>query len=212
MKKFFALFLVMGLCVAGFAAEYKFPGFDCKDKALLQNMLAVAPNAGQKFNCVVLLAVQDKNFKSFNELSTFVDTVDISSTGFTKDRAASMIVNIKKLIAWYQYPAFIKDAYTYSLNNPSPVDFRLITNPAVGLTATEQYNALVKYATTRKFLKAKEVSQCVDMIIALGPNVETGTQKEDLQKINRIYTPNVIKDKATWEPVLTKVRTALATY
>lgn len=212
MKKFFASVLVMGLCVAAFAVDYKFPGFDCKDKAVLEQMLAVAPNPGQKFNCLLTLSVLDKNFTTFKALSDYVDSVDITSTGMTKARAANMTINIKKLFAWYRYPALLKEAYAYSLTNPSACDFRLITNPAVGLTETEQYTALVAFLTTRKNLSAADVNRCIDNVIALAPVVQVGTQKEDLQKINRIFTPYVIKDKATWEPVLTKVRTVLATY
>lgn len=212
MKKFIACIFIACACAFCFAADYKFPGFDCKDKTTLENMLAIAPNPGQKFNCVVLLAVHDKKFTSFKEMSDFIDKIDLSSTGMKPNNLTSIVPNIKKLIAWYQYPTFLKDAYTYSLSHPSAVDIRLITHPAVGLTPTEQYKALVVYATTRKNLKYTEVSRCVDDIIELAPVVNVTTQKEDLQKINRIYTPFVIKDKANWEPVLTKVRTVLATY
>lgn len=42
--------------------------------------------------------------------------------------------------------------------------------------------------------------------------VDETKAKTTLKKLNRLYSPHLIKDKASWEPVVAMIRTALDTY
>ena len=42
--------------------------------------------------------------------------------------------------------------------------------------------------------------------------VDEAKAKTTLKKLNRLYSPRLIKDKALWEPVVAMIRTALDTY
>ena len=211
MKKFIFCCLMLVACIASFASEYQFPGWTCNDKSKVEAALAAAPNKWHKFNCLMLQAVVGKSFKNFAELSNCIDAVNLSEIDIPAPVLKKLTSNAKKLICFGRYPAFIKDAYIYSLSNPSDFDIALTLSSAAGLTNKEKYIHLVSLVTTTNY-NAKLTSQAVDVIIELAVQVDTGTQKEDLQKINRFLTPKVLKDKASWEPILSKVRTVLAAY
>lgn len=56
------------------------------------------------------------------------------------------------------------------------------------------------------------VRSAVDALIKLAPMVDEAKAKTTLKKLNRLYSPRLIKDKASWEPVVAMIRTALDTY
>ena len=43
-------------------------------------------------------------------------------------------------------------------------------------------------------------------------SIDEKTVKADLKKLNRLFSPKLLKDKAAWEPVIAMIRTALDTY
>ena len=209
MYKLLAIVLAVTVSVCSFAADvYKFPSVLSKDKAHITAMLEVAPDQYSKFYCSTLLAIADKDPATFEELCATIDK--LSETYKVTPQA---ILNLKK--AFYgRYPKFTEATYALVKNSPSPADIPFVIYSKHNFTTAEKYaiivNCLVKFHKTVSAVSARQGVEAIIEYAVMDSNITT--QKEDLQKLNRLYSQKVLVDKAAWEPVASMLRTALATY
>lgn len=112
-------------------------------------------------------------------------------------------------------PHLRKGAFGLTTKYPDYYDLGMyMTWAEHGLSDADLYTTLVKYLTKFHAVARPDlVLRAVNKVIELGATVDTiTTQKQDLQKLNRIYSQKVLKDKESWEPVCSQIRTAIDTY
>jgi len=132
---------------------------------------------------------------------------DVSKQNFVDDQIAG------KGRWWYKC-ALMKDAYAYvkTLNKPSCLrHFVIWYDSRLGLAEEDLY-AQTMTVVTKCSLSSVAAMRAVSQIVKLGAVMDEATIKADLKKLNRLYSPYLIKDKAAWEPVVATIRTALETY
>ena len=56
------------------------------------------------------------------------------------------------------------------------------------------------------------VKRAINKMVDVSINANVTTGKEDFQRLNRKYSKNLLKDKATWEPIVALIRTTLDTF
>ena len=91
------------------------------------------------------------------------------------------------------------------------VNFLASYNTELGLEDAELYKRSVDLALSVE-LSTKNALRLVRQIVRLAPGQDETTVKSDLKKLNRAFSPNLVKDKESWEPVVATIRTALETY
>ena len=67
-------------------------------------------------------------------------------------------------------------------------------------------------ALLRHHFNAVMAKRVIDSLLRIAPGIDEAKVKTSLKKLNRLYSPYLIKDKAAWEPVVATIRTALETY
>ena len=67
------------------------------------------------------------------------------------------------------------------------------------LTSGEKYNPTLLKVAVAKLIEA-------------APAADVDTQKEDLQRLNRQFSPYLVTDRSNYEPIIVMIRTALETY
>lgn len=212
MKKM-CLTLALTLCAfCALSAAETFPGWLCTDKAAAEAALANAQNPYQKTQCQVLLAIQGKTFGSFAELRSTVEAV-VSASELAADRRISFLRDHCKIIAWNQ-KLHIAEAYAWAKLNPSKYDLCVYENWSkhLGLSDTEVYTGFMRCLTSGEKYNPTLLKVAVAKLIEAAPAADVSTQKEDLQRLNRQFSPYLVTDKSNYEPIIVMIRTALETY
>jgi len=80
------------------------------------------------------------------------------------------------------------------------------------MTDAQAYTWLIDRLLKTKRQNPENVARMIDKIIDLAPGLTGIDVKADLQKLNRKYSKNLLKNKAKWEPIIAKIRTTLETY
>ncbi len=212
MKKIFSLVLFAGLICSGFAAEFVFPGWKCTDEAKLTAALDNAKGTWEKTVVMILQRINSEKVATYEALCTQIDAV-IDTADFGSEAAReSMRVTYKK-----QFPLcrgeYIAEAWAFCLKNPTSYDFYYYRSHAATLkfTDTQVYNAVLSCLLSYNY-SAKETLGAVNQLLDKAVLADVTTQKADLQKLNRKFSPKLIADKAAWEPVVAAIRTAIETY
>ena len=110
---------------------------------------------------------------------------------------------------------FISEAFEEAKQTGSIYTYQIIRRykDKLNLTDGQLEQILLDTLSKVNFEKQpKNAAPIVDMYIKLLPNVEEAKAKEGLKKINRIFSPYLIKNKTAWEPIVASIRTALETY
>lgn len=156
------------------------------------------------------------NYATFDEVHQMVrkEVQALASNYYTPqvldDRAAS----ISKILADKRL-GLRNGAFELAAKKPGVYDIGMYLHwPEHGLSAEGLYNAILsRLIMFNEKIEPKVALAAVSRIIEIGAvNNDIKTQKQDLQKLNRIYSLKVLKDKASWEPVCSQIRTALDTY
>ena len=150
------------------------------------------------------------------EPQSFEEIVDRVKVSFAKHNYVNdkyVITKACQIACWNYNGKFVADAYKAAkADNDIFVYYLARTHrQALGLTDDECFDI---YASVllRGGLGINGVRSAVDALIKLAPMVDEAKAKTTLKKLNRLYSPSLIKDKATWEPVVAMIRTALDTY
>jgi len=213
MKKFFAFSLFATLALSAFA-DYQFPGFFCNDPAKFQASIAAATKLSPKCRDTVLLRMLQKPVKSFAEFCTLVDsTVDELKGNADPEKVAALKIGLKKQIPYIKN-LWIADAWKFCQANPTWYDECYVCSKhrKIGMTDAQAYTWLIDRLLKTKRQNPENVARMIDKIIDLAPGLTGIDVKADLQKLNRKYSKNLLKNKAKWEPIIAKIRTTLETY
>lgn len=204
MKKLFILFAFL-FAVSTFAA-YTFPGWKCTDVAKIDAAIAAAPNAWTKAS----LKCIKQNIQT--PPATFEEVVKVSEA-FAKDVPERHRLSIPKQYARCARKDLIKAAFIWSKANPSNYDihFYLTDDDVLGLSDAEVYKGIFSNLMTYNY-HVSVVKRAINKLVDVSINANVTTGKEDLQRLNRKYSKNLLKDKATWEPIVALIRTTLDTF
>ena len=213
MKKVYAICLFATLALSAFA-DYTFPGFFCNDPAKFQASIADATTLSSKCRDTILLRMLQKPVNSFAEFAALVDTVvDELKGNADPEKVAAMRVGLKKQIPYIKN-LWIADAWKFCQANPTWYDECYVAGKyrAIGMSDAQAYTWLIDRLLKSKRQNPENVARIIDKIIDLAPGLTGVDVKADLQKLNRKYSKNLLKNKAKWEPIIAKIRTTLETY
>ena len=150
--------------------------------------------------------------QSFDEIVTRTKAA-FAKHNYVNDKYA--ISKACQIACWSYNGKFGVDAYKVAKadNNFFVYYLARTHRQALGLTDDECFDIYsVALLRVGAFLSIDDVRSAVDDLIKLAPTVDEAKAKTTLKKLNRLYSPRLIKDKATWEPVVAMIRTALDTY
>ena len=225
MKKFLLFICVSLFAVTTFAAEFKMPNFTTRDINVINSAIQLAKDENKPVRTLVTLdilkAISEKNITTFAALQTEIETIIngyVTAGKLTAKSAEKLkIYRIKQLALRGGFGEEVQKAgWQYTLSHPDNYDvfyyypkFRKIT----GLTNEQCYTKILTYYKEVGPINGSDDIQAIKQFVNLCPIV-TGinTQKEDLQTLNRIFSPKLLADKATYEPVVALIRTTLETY
>ena len=194
------------------AAEFKFPGWNCKDVALLQQQLELAPTEDWKMTISIVLAVAQNQPADFAAACTVIDN---AITALKPDATDAERIMRKKQYA-YCTGQWTVEAWQYCKENPSEYDkyYLLGRTPAqLGETADSYLEAVYQTlvagignpGNAGKLIKA----YCTQLPKSSIPRPERFAK---LQMLNDIYTAKLIEDKAAWGDVIAQIRTVMELY
>lgn len=209
MKKLVFTMVAAVFAACAFAAEgrqFAWPGWKCRDVAVLEEQLALAEAAGYKICLTYML-----DFALNGEPATFADAcARIESV--INERAPAMPAN-DRITTKKQYAlnngVFWPETVEFCKLHPSSYDFH------VGLRDTTEWgwgvvgNCLLTYRySPAQSLQAVEYLN--QQAIALG--TDDSEVLELLKKLNRVFSALLVMDQAAWEKVVAQVRTLMETW
>ena len=209
MKKLFILFAFL-FAVSTFAATYKFPGWKCTDVAKIDAAIAVSPTAYSTFSLQCLKRLALKAPESFDDILAVVaaETKNIPQESARKNFEIHMSKKLSVVRG-----EFVKAAFAWSKTHPDRYDIFFYLNRAeeLNFSDTEVYSGILENLLSYDY-GVKIVKRSVEKLVDVSCSVKVTTQKADFQRLNRKYSKNLLKDKATWEPVVALIRTMIDTY
>lgn len=207
MKTFFFMFVCALLAGPVFGADY---GERIKT---LEGLIAKNPAyAKSGISVRIELLKMEKQPESWTKLkSTLADIC--KKQGVTK---ASEPITTAFQVALFDYKGkFISEAFEEARQTQWFWTYEIIARykDKLDLTDGQLEQIILDILFKINFENRPQIAaSIVDMYIKLLPNVEEAKAKEGLKKINRIFSPYLVKNKTTWEPVIASIRTALETY
>lgn len=207
MKTFFFMIVCAVLAAPVFGADF---GERIKT---LEGLIAKNPAYAKSSVSVRLeLLKMEKQPGSWTELkSTLADIT--KKQGITKTYVSA--VAAYQAVLFDYNGKFVTEAFADARENHLIMAYHFIRRfkDKLGFTTAQLEQELLNIMTKAKLEKqVKTAAWIVDTYIKLLPNVEEAKAKEGLKKINRIFSPYLLKDKTAWEPIIASIRTALETY
>ena len=208
MRKLFAILLFIVFAAPVFAAIAT-----PEQLKIYQERLAAATNDLQRGDEQANIDIYGGDDpQSFDEIVTRTKAA-FAKHNYVNDKYA--ISKACQIACWSYNGKFVADAYKAAKadNNFFVYYLARTHRQALGLTDDECFD-IYSAALLRDgaFLSMDDVRSAVDDLIKLAPMVDEAKAKTTLKKLNRLYSPCLIKDKASWEPVVAMIRTALDTY
>ena len=208
MRKLFAILLFIVFAAPVFAAIAT-----PEQLKIYQERLAAATNDLQRGDAQANIDINGGDDpQSFDEIVTRTKAA-FAKHNYVNDKYA--ISKACQIACWSYNGKFGVDAYKVAKadNNFFVYYLARTHRQALGLTDDECFDIYsVALLRDGAFLSIDDVRSAVDDLIKLAPTVDEAKAKTTLKKLNRLYSPRLIKDKATWEPVVAMIRTALDTY
>jgi len=206
MKKLILTLAIMAMAAIAQEQTYKFPGWDCKDMAVIQQQTALAPDNYSKLSMAILTDfAQNGTPETIEAAFTRVDAVisainpdypDASKINYTKQFAKGLKMDA----------AAIKQ---YCINNPSSYDFHVAMMDQTEWGYQTVANCLLKYGYGANYV-IQSINYLNRQAIALGK--DDAEVLDLLKKLNRVFSANLIKDKEVWGGVVAQIRTMMETY
>ena len=149
--------------------------------------------------------------QSFAEIVTRVKAA-FAKHNYTNDRYA--VQKACQLACWGYEGKFVADAFKAAKADNNMFVYYLARShkAALGLSDEESFDIYADVLLQHRFADAARTKQVLDALLRLAPVQDETKAKTVLKKLNRLYSPNLLKDKAAWEPVVATIRTALETY
>ena len=206
MKKLILALAIVAMAAIAQEQTFKFPGWDCKDMAVIQQQTALAPDDYSKLSMAILTDfAQNGTPESIEVAFTRVDAVisainpdypDASKINYTKQFSRGLKMDA----------AAIKQ---YCINNPSSYDLHIALADNTDWGYQTVADCLLKYR-----YGANYVIRAVDYLNrqAIALNKPDAEVFDLLKKLNRVFSANLIKDKEVWGGVVAQIRTMMETY
>lgn len=224
MKKFIPIIVICMATVCSFAAEtYKFPGWKSTNIADLDKQISICEANKNVHSMAVCLVIKDfaqngvpTTFDAYKAVIEKHVKYVIGKNGIT-DQAT-----IERELNWaiQQIPLcrneFLGEAYAYAQKVNDRYLISYIISTKVNIEPSVRYQKLVEYLTKtydNQHVVERYTCEFIDIAIkaSVDGNVDNTTVKKDFQKLNRLYSSGLIKNKEIYEPVVAKIRTILET-
>ena len=206
MKKLILTLAIMAMAAIAQEQTYKFPGWDCKDMAVIQQQTALAPDNYSKLSMAILTDfAQNGTPETIEAAYTRVDGVisainpdypDASKINYTKQLARGLRIDA----------AAIKQ---YCISNPSSYDLHIALADNTDWGYETVADCLLKYRYSAVYV-IRAVDYLNRQAIALGKSDEEVLDL--LKKLNRVFSARLIEDKDAWGGVVAQIRTMMETY
>jgi DNA-binding TFAR19-related protein (PDSD5 family) len=205
MKKL-VIALAIIAAVAVHAAEFQFPGFVCKDVALLQEQLELAPTYELKMYVSIILACAQNNPADFAAACTVIDN---AITALKPDTTDQERITRKKQYAFCT-GQFADELIAYCQANPNSYDIHVALRHHGTAWAKQRLMELIMQIK----LTPVQAMNCISVFVAGSINGEITDEnmKEILRKMDLRYTDLLSSNKEEWSPVVAKIRTLLDRY
>ncbi len=194
------------IAVAVHAAEFQWPGWNCKDVALLQEQLALAPSDEWKITISEVLAAAQTPPADFAAACIIVDN---AITAIKPDATDAERTMRKKQYA-YCTGQWADELVAYCQANPSSYDIHVVLRYHDTAWAKQRMMELVMQIK----LTPVQAMNCISVFVAGSINGEITDEnmKEILRKMDLRYTDLLSSNKEEWSPVVAKIRTLLDRY
>lgn len=206
MNKIFCLILAAVLAAPAYAAYYT----PDQIKAL-QDKLAAATKDYQKVDLEARIAVFSiDNPASFDVIIAAIKPI-CAKYSMPEIKAREKACQIA---CFHFNRKFVADAYKIALEDKTIWIWRLIFNHKKQLGVTDQaaFDLLAQTVIDRIEKDPRNIQTILNHMLSIAPNCDPAAVKSTLQKMNRLLTPYLLKNKARWEPAIALIRTALETY
>ena len=205
MKKIVVALLTVILAAPAFAAVS-----NANQIKALQEKLATADKPTKKANIEAEIAVFNLENPTFDGIVAAIVQV-YAKYSISEKKARSKACHL----ACYRFnKKFVIEAFKMATADHSLMAWRLVVaNQAkLGLTDQAAFDFLAQTILSSQEKEPAQVKQILSRMLVIAPNCDPAKVKTTLQKINRLLSPRLLKDKAKWEPSVAMVRTALETY
>jgi len=208
MKKLLTAIAIIAT-VAVHAAEFKFPGWDCKDLALIQQQAALTSN---NWNKALMDALLD--FAQNGAPETIGAAYDRIEGAVGENIACSTDTKLTFAKQWAienGKPGIVQ----YCIDNPSSFDLYMVLWKLISIEPETGYRIVADRLL--KYQHEYEPNYVIHGINFLNRQAialdKTDAEVFDLfKKLNRVYTAQLIKDKEKWGGIVAQIRTMMETY
>ena len=201
---FAGIFSVSTFAATQYAKE-QLPEFEKK--------LAEAKTPFQKFGAAVRIKVGFSEITSFEQIKTISEQVAKEYNITDRERIDSFVISAG--FWWWDFQ-FRTEALKMAIQTKNKQQyyavlvFEKIVNTL--MSPTERF-AIIKEGLENKQFKPERIVHAIEKMCEIGEKIEKQDElKTTLQKLNRIYTPMLAKDKANYEKVVAYIRLALNAY
>ena len=118
-----------------------------------------------------------------------------------------------QIACWSYSGKFVADAFKAAKadNNVFVYYLARTHKKLLNLSDADLFDIYVDSLSTGN-VSAADAKTRVSDLLKLAPSMDETKVKAVLKKLNRLYSPFLIKDKAAWEPVVAMIRTAMETW
>lgn len=201
---FAGIFSVSTFAATQYAKE-QLPEFEKK--------LAEAKTPFQKFGAAVRIKVGFSEITSFEQIKTISEQVAKEYNITDRERIDSFVISAG--FWWWDFQ-FRTEALKMAIQTKNKQQYYavLVFEKIVNtLMSPAERFAIIKEGLENKQFKPERIVHAVEKMCEIGEKIEKQDElKTTLQKLNRIYTPMLAKDKANYEKVVAYIRLALNAY
>lgn len=218
MSRIIAIIAILGVVTSVRAAEFVFPGWGSTDAAAFEAQLPNADSLFRKVLCASLAEFCRNKPADFAAMKTVVENT-IAQYAPNADEGFKLWVLKEIALNWglaCKDDAYIRDAWAYCLAHPSPADAHFISRLSAERLGTTE---AIKAARAWELLaegknEPRLITRLLQYYVQYLPTSGLPTQDayEQLTTLNRVYTPKLIENKTTWEPIVAQIRTVMEAY
>jgi hypothetical protein len=207
MKKLILTLAIMAMAAIAQEQTYKFPGWDCKDMAVIQQQTALAPDDYSKLSMAILTDfAQNGTPETIEAAYTRVDAVISAINPDYPD--ASKINYTKQLAKGLKMDA--ADIKQYCINSPSSYDLHIALADNTDWGYQTVADCLLKYRYSARY-----VIRAVDYLNrqAIALDKDDAEVLDLFKRLNRFFSGRLtgVEDDP-WGTVVAKIRTLMETY
>lgn len=205
-KLIFSLMVFSFVCV--YAQEFQFPGFSCRDAALLQEQLPLAPDkSGYKYYLAYMLDFAQNGEPE--SLSAAAVRIETAAKLINPDVTNDYLLSLVKQYA-LQNGVFPGELVAFCKANPNSYDLHV----ALRTGDDEWCFEVVSRILLAGKRSAKDTGRALEAVNGLSVKLgkDNATMYGFLSDCNRIYTGKLLKDKEKWADIVAQIRTLMDVY